>query len=132
MKLTVHVSLLWAVWHLPDHFAEEGWGVEALISAPVIFAIEVVSLFFARALFVWFYNVTAFSVLLVAIFHASFDGAINQLSYDVVPASNTVRFLIFSVVIMLAATTLIIATKGQLGRAKEVTFMPVSLMQTHD
>ena len=56
---------------------------------------------FARALFVWFYNVTAFSVLLVAIFHASFDGAINQLSYDVVPASNKVRFLIFSVVILL-------------------------------
>jgi hypothetical protein len=74
-----------AVWHLPDHFAEEGWGVEALISAPIVFAIEFVSLFFARALFVWFYNVTAFSVLLVAIFHASFDGAINQLSYDVVP-----------------------------------------------
>ena len=39
-------------------------------------------------------NVTALSVLLVAIFHASFDGAINQLSYDVVPASNTARFLI--------------------------------------
>jgi hypothetical protein len=58
-------------------------------------------------------------VLLVAIFHASFDGAINQLSYDIVPASNKVRFLIFSVVIMLAATTLIIATKGRLGRAKE-------------
>jgi hypothetical protein len=95
------------------------WGVEALISAPVVFAIEFVSLFFARALFVWFYNVTLSSVLLVAIFHASFDGAINQLSYDIVPASNKVRFLIFSVVIMLAATTLIIATKGQLGRAKE-------------
>jgi hypothetical protein len=90
-----------------------------VISAPVVFAIEFVSLFFARALFVWFYNVTASSVLLVAIFHASFDGAINQLSYDIVPASNKVRFLIFSVVIMLAATTLIIATKGQLGRAKE-------------
>jgi len=57
-------------------------------------------LFFARALFVWFYNVTAFSVLLVAIFHASFDGAINQLSYDVVPASNTARFLIFSATIV--------------------------------
>jgi hypothetical protein len=47
--------------------------------------------------------VTASSVLLVAIFHASIDGAINQLSYDIVPASNKVRFLIFSVVIMLAA-----------------------------
>jgi hypothetical protein len=39
--------------------------------------------FFARAIFVWFYNRTGSSVLLVAIFHASFDGAINQLSYDV-------------------------------------------------
>jgi membrane protease YdiL (CAAX protease family) len=119
MKLTLYVALLWAVWHLPDHFAEEGWGVEALISAPIVFVVEFVSLFFARALFVWFYNVTAFSVLLVAIFDASFDGAINQLSYDVVPASNTARFLIFSAVIVLVAIAVIIATKGQLGRAKE-------------
>jgi hypothetical protein len=57
-------------------------------------------------LFVWFYNRTGFSVLLVAIFHASFDAAISQLSYDVVPGSNTARFVI-------------IATKGQLGRANE-------------
>jgi membrane protease YdiL (CAAX protease family) len=64
MKLTLYVTLLWALWHVPDHFAEEGWGVEALISAPVVLAVEVVSLFFARALFVWFYNVTASSVLL--------------------------------------------------------------------
>jgi hypothetical protein len=31
---------------MPDHFAEEGWGVEALISS-IIFAIEFVSLFLA-------------------------------------------------------------------------------------
>jgi uncharacterized protein len=119
MKLTLYVALLWAVWHIPDHFAEEGWGMEALISAPVVFAIEVVSLFFARALFVWFYNRTGSSVLLVAIFHASFDAAISQLSYDVVPGSNTARFLIFTGVIVVFATAVIIATKGQLGRAKE-------------
>jgi hypothetical protein len=77
MKLTLYVALLWAVWHIPDHFAVESWGLEALIAAPIIFAIEVVSLFFARALFVWFYNVTASSVLLVAIFRARFDRAIN-------------------------------------------------------
>ena len=119
MKLTLYVALLWALWHLPDHFAEEGWGLEALISAPIIFTIEFVSLLFARALFVWFYNRTGYSVLLVAIFHASFDAAISQLSRDVVPASNTARFLIFSGVIALFATAVIIATKGQLGRAKE-------------
>ena len=119
LKLTLYVALLWAVWHVPDHFAEEGWGMEALISAPVVFAIGFVSLFFARALFVWFYNRTGYSVLLVAIFHASFDAAISQLSYDVVPGSNTARFLIFSGVIVVFATAVIIATKGQLGRAKE-------------
>jgi CAAX protease family protein len=116
MKLTLYVALLWALWHMPDHFAEEGWGLEQLISAPVVFAMEFVALFFARALFVWFYNRTGFSVLLVAIFHASFDAAISKLSQDVVPASNTTRFLIFSAVIILFGAAVIIATKGQLGR----------------
>src|SRR5215207_6052982 len=125
LKLAFYVALLWAVWHIPDHFAEEGLGVEALISAPVVFAIEVISLFFARAIFVWFYNRTGSSVLLVAIFHASFDGSINQLSYDVVPASNTARFLIFSAVIVLFATAVIIATKGRLGR-------PVDVLPVHE
>jgi hypothetical protein len=68
---------------------------------------------------VWFYNATLSSVLLVAIFHASFDRAINQLSCDVVPASNTVRFLIFSAAILLPAATVIIATEGRLGLARE-------------
>src|SRR5918993_1389491 len=119
MKLTLYVALLWSVWHVPDHFAQEGWGGEALIFAPVVFAIEFVSLFFARALFVWFYNVTASSVLLVAIFHASIDAVINQLSFDVVPASNTAGFLVVSAVIVLASMAVIIATKGRLGRTEE-------------
>src|SRR5215207_2108732 len=116
LKLTLYVALLWAVWHIPDHFAVEGWGLEQLISAPVIFAIEFVSLFFARAIFVWFYNRTGFSVLLVAIFHASFDAAINQLYDVVVPGPPTASFLIFSGVIVFFAAAVIIATKGQLGR----------------
>jgi hypothetical protein len=63
-------------------------------------------------------------VLLVAIFHASFDGSINELSYDVVPASNTARFLIFSAVIIFFAATVIIATKGHLGRRLDVVPLP--------
>jgi hypothetical protein len=43
------------------------------------------------------------------------DLVINQLSYDVVPASNTARFLIFSAAILLPAATVIIVTKGRLG-----------------
>lgn len=116
MKLTLYVALMWALWHVPDHFAVEGWSVEQLIVAPIVFAIEFVSLFFARALFVWVYNRAGYSVLLVAIFHASFDAAINQLSDDVIPGPNTARLLIFSGVIVAAALAVILATKGQLGR----------------
>src|SRR5215203_5870685 len=116
LKLTLYVALMWALWHMTDHFAVEGWGLEQLISAPVVFAIELVSLFFARAIFVWFYNRTGCSVLLVAIFHASFDASINQLYDVVVPGPATASFFIFSGVIVLFATAVIIATKGQLGR----------------
>ena len=131
MKLTLYVALLWAVWHLPDHFAEEGWGIEQLISAPVVFTIEVVSLFFARAVFVWFYNRTGSSVLLVAIFHASFDASINQLSDDVVPGTSTAKFLIFSGVIILFATVVIIATRGQLGRRADARSMEDNITGDH-
>src|SRR4029453_8400089 len=43
IKLTLYVTLLWALWHVAEHFAKEGWGVEALISAPIVFAVEVIS-----------------------------------------------------------------------------------------
>jgi hypothetical protein len=42
----------------------------------------------------------------------------------VVPASNTARFLIFSAVIILFATAVIIATKGRLGRPADVVPVP--------
>jgi|SRR4051794_22844698 len=116
MKLTVYVALLWALWHVPEHLADEGWSTEQLIVTPVFFVIEFVLLLFARALFVFVYNRTGYSVLLVAIFHASFDASISRLSDDVVPASNLARFLIFSGLIAVIATAVIITTKGQLGR----------------
>ena len=117
MKLTLYVALLWALWHLTDHFAEEGWGLESFISAPIVFAIEFVvrcsspvpcscgSTTAPVSACCWWRCYTP-----------SFDASISQLSRDVVPASNATRFLIFSAVIVLFATAVIIATKGQLGR----------------
>ena len=119
LRLTVYVAFFWALWHVPDHFGEEGWGLEQLVSAPVVFVIEFVSLFFARALFVWFYARTGRSVLLVAVMHASFDASISELSYDVVPGSNAARFLIFSAVIVVAALVIIVATRGRFANGRD-------------
>ena len=56
LKLTLYVALLWALWHVPGPLRRGRLGVQQLIAAPVVFAIEFVSLFFARALFVEMYN----------------------------------------------------------------------------
>jgi CAAX protease family protein len=116
LKLSAMVALPWAVWHLPDFFVDEGLGIEQLLTAPVFLVIEFSALFFARVLIVWLYARTGQSVLLVAVFHASFDAAISELSYDIVPGSNAARFIVLSSVIVLAATAVIVATRGRLGQ----------------
>jgi hypothetical protein len=51
--------------------------------------------------------------------HASFDASINELSYDVVPGSNIVRFFIFSGVIVLAGTAVIVLTRGRFADGRD-------------
>jgi membrane protease YdiL (CAAX protease family) len=116
LKLSAMVAFPWAVWHLPDFFVEEGWTIEQLAPALVFLVVEFVSLFFARVLIVWLYDRTRRSVFLVAGFHASFDAAISELSIDIVPASNTERFLILTGVIILGATAVIATTRGRITR----------------
>jgi len=113
LKLSAVVALPWAAWHLPDFFVEEGWTTATLAVAPLFLVFEFVSLFFARVLIVWLYEKTGHSILLVAIFHASFDATISKLSVDVFPSSNAARFAILMGVIVAAATSVILATRGR-------------------
>jgi membrane protease YdiL (CAAX protease family) len=115
MTLSVLVALPWAVWHLPDFFAEEGWTFATLAVAPVFLIFEFVPLFFARVLIVWLYERTGRSILLVAVFHASFNATISKLAIDTVPGSNAARFAILTGVIVVAATSVIVATKGRVA-----------------
>ena len=94
-------------------------GVEALISAPIVFAVEFVSLFFARALLRVVLECDIVQRATGGDLRCQLRRLNQQLSRDVVPASNTARFLIFSGVIALFASAVIIATQGQLGRAKQ-------------
>jgi hypothetical protein len=82
--------------------------------------IEFVSLFFARVMIVWLYYRTGRSVLLVAIFHASFDTTISDLSEELIPASDTVTFIIVSSVIIVGAVAVIAATRGRFADGNDV------------
>ena len=113
LKLSAVVAFAWAVWHVPEFFVDEGWTLEGLAVAPVFLAFETVVLFFARVVIVWLYDRTGRSVLVVGIFHASFNATISELSLEIIPASNTVRFLIVTGVIALAAAAVIGFTRGR-------------------
>ena len=112
LKLSLVVAFPWAVWHVPDYLAAEGWTLTAIAVSPVFLAFETIVLFFARVLIVWIYDNTGRSVLLVCLFHASFDATITKLSREIIPASDTVRFLVLNAVIVLGAVAVILFTRG--------------------
>lgn len=113
LKLSAMVAALWAVWHVPDYFADEGWGIEQLIGGLVFLLFEIVVLFFARVVIVWLYDRTGRSVLLVVVWHASFDASISELSHDIIPGSDAVKILVFMGVVVLGAVAVIVATRGR-------------------
>jgi membrane protease YdiL (CAAX protease family) len=118
LKLSAMVAFPWAIWHLPDYFVDEGLGIEQLVTAPAFLVFEFISLFFARVLIVWLYSRTGRSVLLVAIFHASFDASISELSFDIIPGSDVARLLILSGVIVISATAVIVVTRGRFAQGR--------------
>ena len=119
LRLSAVVAFWWAVWHLTDFFVDEGVGIEQAVTSLVFFVIEFVLLFFARVLIVWMYTGTGRSILLVILFHASFDATISELSDDLIPASDAARFLVVNSVIVAAALTVIVATRGRFAHEDE-------------
>jgi CAAX protease family protein len=118
LKLSAMVAVLWAVWHVPDFFVEEGWGLEQAVGSLIFLAYEIVVLFFARVVIVWLYARTGRSVLLVVVWHASFDASISELSRDVIPGSDAARIAILSGVVVLFAAAVIAATRGRFARPR--------------
>jgi len=96
-----------------------------------VFAVEFVSLFFARALLRVVLECDIVQRAAGSDLRCQLRRLNQQLSRDVVPASNTARFLMFSGVIALFATAVIIAAKGQLGvPSRPLKPDPVSLIRT--
>jgi hypothetical protein len=82
----------------------------------VVFAIEVVSLFFARAIFVWFYNRTGSSVLLVCDLPRQLRCSNQPALLRCGTGVEQYKILDLQRRDYLFAATVIIATKGQLVR----------------
>ena len=113
LKASLLVTVPFALWHLPDLFAQVGLAT-ALILLPILAAAHLC----ARVVFLWLYNATGASVLPVAVLHASFDATVN--TFDrFVPGPNGTALVLATGAFLLAAVGLVVATRGRLAYEKK-------------
>ena len=111
LKACLLVTVPFALWHLPDLFAQVGL-VTALMILPILAAAHLC----ARVVLLWLYNATGASVLLVAVFHASFDATVNDVGLgQLIPAPNGTALVLATGAFLLAAVGLVVATRGRLA-----------------
>jgi membrane protease YdiL (CAAX protease family) len=73
LKACVIVEVPFALWHLPDVMIETGSGLAQLPLALALLGVLAISQLFGRLVIMWVYNNTRYSVLLVGLFHSSFN-----------------------------------------------------------
>jgi membrane protease YdiL (CAAX protease family) len=115
LKASLLVTVPFALWHLPDLFAQVGLAT-AMVVLPILAAAHLC----ARVVFLWLYNATGASVLLVAVFHASFDATVNGTGLgQLIPGPNATALVLATGAVLLAAVALVVATKGRLAYEKK-------------
>ena len=115
LKASLLVTVPFALWHLPDLFAQFGLAT-ALIFLPILSAAHLC----ARVVLLWLYNATGASVLLVAVFHASFDATVNNVGLgQLIPGPNGTALVLATGAFLLAAVGLVVATRGRLAYEKK-------------
>ena len=114
LKACAVVAFPFALFHVPDNFVAEGWSVANIGPALAYLVFYTFILFFFRVILVWLYNNTGRSVLIVGLFHSSFNTAITRMSADFLP-SRAVGFLLVISIVIVAAVVIIVRTRGRLG-----------------
>jgi membrane protease YdiL (CAAX protease family) len=112
LKASLIVTAPFALFHLPDLFAQFG-----LASALVFLPILAVMHLFARVVIMWLYNTTGRSVLLVGLFHATFNATLVG-GEEFIPGPAGTALVIATGVIVVAAVALVVATRGRLAYQK--------------
>lgn len=120
LKASVIVTIPFALYHLPTLMVENGFGLAQLHIALGFLGILAVLQMFGRIVIMWLYNATGYSVLLVGLFHSSFDATTSAFGRTfVVPGPAGTAFLsgfvIPSAVVALFAVMVVVFTRGRLS-----------------
>ena len=124
LKASVIVTVPFALYHLPGLMVENGFGLPQLHIALGFLGILAVLQMFGRVVMMWLYNATGSSVLLVGLFHSSFDATTSAFGRTfVVPGPAGTAFLsgfvIPSAVVAVIAVLVVVFTRGRLSYGLE-------------
>lgn len=120
LKASLIVTAPFALFHLPDLFTQFG-----LASALVFLPILAVMHLFARVVIMWLYNTTGRSVLLVGLFHATFNATLVG-GEEFIPGPAGTTLVIATGVIVLAAVALVVVTRGRLAYENSPAVRPAT------
>jgi CAAX protease family protein len=123
LKASLIVTAPFALFHLPDLFTQFG-----LASALVFLPILAVMHLFARVVIMWLYNTTGRSVLLVGLFHATFNATLVA-GEEFIPGPAGTTLVIATGIIVVAAVALVMATRGRLSYQPKPATQPVEAAQ---
>jgi CAAX protease family protein len=112
LKACVLTEIPFALFHIPDVLVDTGGQfAPALV---FLIAITIVQLF-GRVVIMWLYNSTNHSVLLVGLFHSTYNTSVNRFAPAFLPGPAEAGFLIVSGLVILAAVILVVFTRGRLA-----------------
>jgi membrane protease YdiL (CAAX protease family) len=123
LKASVIVTVPFALFHLPGWMVEFELGLAQLHLALLLTGVLGISQLFGRLFIMWLYNNTNYSVLLVGMFHSSFNVTTTAFGpFIPVPAGST--FLIAAPVVAVAAVLIVVFTRGRLSYRPELVSQP--------
>jgi membrane protease YdiL (CAAX protease family) len=111
-KACLLVEIPFALWHLPGLLGDTGG---QLSLALVFLGILAIFQLFGRFVMMWLYNNTNRSVLLVGMFHATYNTTINTYAGEFIPVPAEPWFFIVSGVVAVAAVLVVVFTRGRLS-----------------
>ena len=120
LKASLLVTIPFAIYHLPNIVVESGLGLAQLHVALAFLVVLAVLQLFGRVVMMWLYNVTGSSVLLVGLWHASFDATTSAFGRTfAIPGAawnaEVAGFWIPSAVVAVLAVFVVVRTRGRLG-----------------
>jgi membrane protease YdiL (CAAX protease family) len=125
LKASVIVTVPFALFHLPGWMVEFELGLAQLHLALALTGVFGISQLFGRVIIMWLYNNTNYSVLLVGMFHSSFNVTASAFGpFIPVPAGST--FLIAAPIVAVAAVLLVVFTRGRLSYESDRTPPPAA------